>query len=102
MSLNYKIRKERDKREYYKKLELLRKVLKALQCNDKMSLAAKRHLMFKLNLLSRGNKSKVAFLNLCLNSSRSKGVYSFFRLSRSHIKKLVSFDCLPGIAKSSW
>jgi ribosomal protein S14 len=49
----------------------------------------------KKNLLKQTNK-------VCFYTSRKKGIYTFFNLSRQTIKEYASNELLPGILKGSW
>ncbi len=48
------------------------------------------------------NSSKVRLRNRCEITGRPKGVYRFFKISRSQIRLMASKAFLPGLHKSSW
>lgn len=40
--------------------------------------------------------------NICLNTKRTKGIYTFLRLARTQIKELFATRELLGFLRSSW
>jgi ribosomal protein S14 len=101
MSLRIQIKKELDSRFIYKNLELKQKVLKVLINNVKLPAIFKRKIMFKLHLLQNMKKSISFFTRFCISSGRTRGVYRFFKLARSSIKRFYVAGYLPAIQKSS-
>ena len=55
----------------------------------------------KLDKLSR-NSSKTRIKNFCILTSRSKGIYKNFGISRIMFRELALLGQLPGIKKASW
>ena len=50
-----------------------------------------------------GKKSSLSMIkNICVFTSRSRGVLKFFKLSRMKLKELGSMGLIPGLKKSSW
>jgi ribosomal protein S14 len=101
MSLRLQIRKELDYRFIYKNLELKQKVLKVLINNVKLPAVFKRTVMFKLHSLQNMRKSISFFTRFCVSSGRTRGVYRFFKLARSSIKRFYIAGYLPALQKSS-
>lgn len=58
------------------------------------------YLKFYFQLQKNSQKKKRN--KFCFNTSRTKGLYTFFNLSRQSIKEFASNEFLPGIVKSSW
>lgn len=89
------LRKDKLLRKQYKKLEILNRLNKSLKKS-----------LFKYNipkpLLVKNKKkySKIPIRNYCFETGRSKGVVSFFRISRILFRKWSGFGLLHGIYKN--
>ena len=57
---------------------------------------------FCLNKLSIPLKTRVASVNRCVISGRSRGVYNFAFLSRHFLRENSFVNKLPGLKKSYW
>jgi len=88
----------RRKKVLQKNLE--RKNLKAIAYNSKLSIEERKKLIFQLQKKDP-NSSYVRVRNRCLNTFRSRSVYSELGLSRLELRRLASFGELPGFIKSN-
>lgn len=92
------------KRILFKKYEKNKFILNQLIIFIKFTV--KSHLVFKKvnQLYTQVDKqsSVVRFRNICVLTSRSRGVFHKFSLSRHQLKKAGSFGLIPGLSKLSW
>jgi len=98
--MKYTFFKNNKKRHYFKNFEIKQKILYTLICNLCLSPKIRRKLSWQFDKLSLSS-SLTYIHNYCTLSGRSRGVYSYFNLSRLMIKKLYHFNYLPNFTKSS-
>ena len=79
----------------------LRKDLKKKISDPSILQKERFELREKLQALPR-DSSPVRVRSRCVITGRSRGVYSFCRLSRMKLREFASFGFLPGITRSSW
>jgi len=88
------------KRNYYKKTELLQKMLKTLLLynqNIVIQLAIKKYIKSRFNTLGYLSSIK----NYCIISGRSRSVYKSFKVSRLVLKELNIQGLFFGLKKAS-
>ena len=83
--------------KYYKKRNLLKKVI----MNKKLSLEERFKAQQKLSKLPR-NSAKTRVMNRCQITGRPHGVYRKLKISRIALRKLSLEGKIPGMIKSSW
>ncbi len=87
-------------RQNSKKYELNKIVFNYLWKIKKYKLQYK---FFNLNLHKYGKKSSISKIkNICVITSRSRGVLKFYKLSRIKLKEFCTMGLIPGLRKSSW
>ena len=89
------------KRQYYRKTELLQKVLKCLFLYSKDNYFK---LIIKQKIFSKIIKNcyKTRIKNYCIISGRARGIYKKFKISRIILKSLGSEGLFFGFKKGSW
>ena len=91
------------KRNLYKKMEIIQKVLKAfgfyIKQNFFISLILNR---FDFNDTLKKNSFKTRIKNYCIVTGRGRGVYKKVRVSRILLRVLGAEGLFFGLKKSSW
>lgn len=90
--------KDIKKRILFNNFELKKNILKFIIINTKSDKTKYYH-MFNYKQYLR---SYIQIKNRCVISSRSRGVYRFFKLSRIKLREYALQGVLYGITKSSW
>jgi ribosomal protein S14 len=88
---------ENKKRQFYKKQELKRVVLRSLLHSNIVPKVVKKKSFYILKSLYLKN-----YQNFCIKSRRARGVFSYWGLSRMYLRKLVGVNFINGLRKSSW
>jgi small subunit ribosomal protein S14 len=101
MVIFHSIDNDKKKRVLFYKFEKKKQILKYFLFNKSITLNIRKILWHKLHKLPK-NSSKTRVKNRCIITGRSKGVYTFFRLSRMQLKEFVGMNLIPSIRKSSW
>lgn len=99
--MKYIIRKDKKKRDLFKRYEIKRKYLKYVVSNDRVTKHIRINAMLQLNKLPRSS-ARVRIRNRCVITGRSKSIYRTFRMSRLSLRNFAHNGLLPGILKSSW
>lgn len=98
--LNRKIIINLKKRKNSKKYELNKLIFNYVWKIKKKNYNHKKILFY---LQKFGKKSSLSMIkNLCIITSRSRGVLNFFKISRIKLKEFCSMGLIPGLKKSSW
>lgn len=92
--MKFSAHKDNKRRQLYKNWEHALISVKALALESRYVGATNSHF--------RRDVSKIKMKNRCTLTSRSKGILSFFKLSRMTFKEKASFGHLAGIRRSSW
>lgn len=79
----------------------LRKNLKAMIVNNKLTDLEKQIAQDKLQKLPR-DSSEVRIRNRCNETGRPHGYYRKFGLSRNKLREAVMRGDVPGVTKASW
>ncbi len=89
------------KRRRFKNLEVKQKIFKSLRVNQTLSPTIRWWAQIQGSTLARrGSLARIN--NYCIQTSRSRSVIGFYRLSRLRLFKLASRGVIPGLVKSSW
>lgn len=97
--MKLKIKKDKDLRKRFLKLEPRQKFFKAMHHNMYLENSI-RGVCFAKETKFRG--LGVKFVNRCVVTGRSKGVLREFKISRMVFKRLSAKGELVGVRKSSW
>ena len=90
-----------EKRKLFQKTEKTQRALKSIIYDDNYDIEKRLKAQQKLHKL--GTKlSRTKIKNRCLRSSRAKGVYRKFKISRIELRELALKGAIPGYSKKSW
>lgn len=95
------LEKDRFKREVVKTYEVSRRKLASISHNLELPMTERFQARLSLHLLPR-DSSATRVRNRCVVSSRPRGVYRKFKVSRIVIREMVGKKLIPGLKKSSW
>lgn len=99
--MKYLIRKDKNKRNLFKKYEIKRKYLKYILNNKKITKYIRINAMLQMNKLPK-NSSRIRIKNRCIITGRPKSIYRKFKMSRISLRNFAHNGLLTGILKSSW
>lgn len=89
------------RRRKFKNLEAKQKIFKAIRINQTLNPEVRWWAQIKGSTLPRqGSLSRIH--NYCVQTSRSRSIIGFYKLSRLRLFKLASSGSIPGLLKSSW
>ena len=89
------------RRRKFKDLEVKQKIFKTIRVNQTLSPTIRWWAQIKGSTITRrASLSRVK--NYCVQTSRSRSVIGFYKLSRLRLLKLASRGDIPGLFKSSW
>lgn len=89
------------RRRKFKNLEVKQKIFKAIRVNQSLNPATRWWAQIKGSAVPR-QSNLCRTHNYCVQTSRSRSVISFYKLSRLRLFKLASRGAIPGLFKSSW
>ena len=86
----------------YNKYEIKRNLVKCLFFSKQvcLPLSIQDYYFFKLKFLRKTAKSRIK--NRCVESNKSQGVLSFFRVGRIVFREKASFGLFSGLRKAIW
>jgi len=90
--------KDKKLRKLFTKIEYKRLLLKSIAFNEFLSMVERKKAMQILSKIHGTTRIR----NRCIETSRSRGVLSVFRLARSKFHIEAGTGILPGVRKSSW
>lgn len=93
--------KDKKRRKLFEVYEEKKVIFKYLATNNNLNFNLRKEAYFNL-ILCPLNSSLVRIRNRCLISNRARGVFKFFKVSRSFFKSLALNGYFPGIKKASW
>ena len=88
--------KDRSSRQYRFNVETLTRLLGAISADPRLPSAVRINARMRLNA---AHNLVGGVRNVCLESSRSRGVFRHFRISRIKLRELGSLGYLPGLRK---
>nr|YP_448712.1 ribosomal protein S14 [Dictyota dichotoma]AAS79096.1 ribosomal protein S14 [Dictyota dichotoma] len=89
------------RRRRFKNHEVKQKIFKAIRVNQTLDPAIRWWAQMQGSATTRqGSLSRTH--NYCVQTSRSRAVVGFYKLSRLRLLKLASRGLIPGLIKSSW
>lgn len=89
------------RRRRFKNLEVKQKIFKSIRDNQSLNPATRWWAQISGSAVSRQN-NLCRIHNYCVQTSRSRSVIGFYKLSRLRLLKLASRGAIPGLVKSSW
>lgn len=78
-----------------------RKALQAVATNQNLDVSLRWWAQLEKSKLPR-QSSLSRVNNYCVETSRSRSVLGFYKMSRLHFRRLVSKGSLPGFRKACW
>ena len=99
--MKYLIQKDKKKRKLFEKTEKTQRALKSIMYDTDYDIENRLKAQQKLHKLgTKASRTKIK--NRCLRSSRAKGVYRKFKISRIELRELALNGSIPGYSKKSW
>ena len=99
--MKYLIQKDKNRRNLFNKTEKTQRALKSIIYDDNYDIEKRLKAQQKLHKLGT-KSSRTKIKNRCLRSSRAKGVYRKFKISRIELRELALKGAIPGYSKKSW
>jgi small subunit ribosomal protein S14 len=99
--MKHLLEKEKNRRKLTNKYEFKKLFLKSILSNCDLPITFRWKAGLKLSELPK-DSSKIRLTNRCILTSRSRGIYSAFRISRIELRNLSAAGKISGLKKSSW
>lgn len=93
------VKKDRKERISYKKNEFFLKIMKAVAFDGRLS---GRYRIFFFYTFFFSGVQRTRMKNVCLYSSRVRGIVRFFKCSRIVFRRFVLSGYFTGVRKASW
>ncbi|NP_050098.1 ribosomal protein S14 (mitochondrion) [Dictyostelium discoideum] len=101
MKIIRKNKKDKERREIYKQAEKMKNMYKMLRRNELLDQETRNYFNMKVTS-SEKNSSISRIKNRCVETGRSRGIISAYRISRLRFREYMKMGLISGVKKISY
>nr|YP_010191904.1 ribosomal protein S14 [Dictyostelium intermedium]DAZ85366.1 TPA_asm: ribosomal protein S14 [Dictyostelium intermedium] len=101
MKIVRKNKKDKERREIYKNTEKMKNMYKMLRRNELLDQETRNY--FNMKLIGSPKDSSISRIkNRCIETGRSRGIISAYRISRLRFREYMKMGLISGVKKISY
>ncbi|KAK5574394.1 hypothetical protein RB653_011173 (mitochondrion) [Dictyostelium firmibasis] len=101
MKIVRKNKKDKERREVYKHAEKMKNMYKMLRRNELLDQETRNY--FNMKLIGSTKDSSISRIkNRCIETGRSRGIISAYRISRLRFREYMKLGLISGVKKRSY